>query len=127
MRTRLPASGPVGATGRRRAASSAASRRRVLASAVAVVIRTRLDTSQAKPRRLSTGRLRGRWRPAAPHRGRSPSAGRADPIGNAEALEDRVTACPASPSFASPPAPPPPSVLAQIGGLNEEAGPPKEY
>src|SRR5262249_47777757 len=52
-RTRGPASGPAEGTGRRRAASSAASRRRVLASAVAVVIRTRLDTSQVKPRRLS--------------------------------------------------------------------------
>src|SRR5262249_27426019 len=52
------------------------------------------------------------------------AAGWADPIGNAEALEDRITACTASPAFASPPAPPPPSVLAQIGGLNDEAGPP---
>ena len=54
------------------------------------------------------------------------AAGWADPISNAEALEDRVTACTASPSFASPPAPPPSSVLAQIGGLKDEAGPPKE-
>src|SRR6266849_5379237 len=54
------------------------------------------------------------------------AAGRADPISNAEALEDRVTACTARPSFVSPPAPPPPSVLAQIGGLKDEAGPPKE-
>src|SRR5712692_5355721 len=54
------------------------------------------------------------------------AAGRADPISNAEALEDRVTARPVSPSFAAPPAPPPPTVLAQIGGRHEEASPPKE-
>src|SRR2546423_1474102 len=52
------------------------------------------------------------------------AAGRADPLSNAEALEDRVTARPGSPTFASPPAPPPPSVLTQIRGRNDEAGAP---
>ena len=54
------------------------------------------------------------------------AAGWAHPLGNAEALEDWVTACTVSPAFAAPPAPPPPSVLAQIGGLKDEAGPPQE-
>src|SRR5215510_8603444 len=54
------------------------------------------------------------------------AAGWADPIGNAEALEDRITACTTSPALASPPAPPPSSVLTQIGGLKDEAGPSQE-
>src|SRR5262249_28515217 len=52
------------------------------------------------------------------------AAGWADPIGNAEALEDRITACTASPAFAAPPAPPPPSRLPQIGGLTDQPAPP---
>src|SRR5215472_6391477 len=55
------------------------------------------------------------------------AAGWAHPLGNAEALADRVAACPASPAFAAPPAPAPPSGLAQIGGRKEEAGPPQEH
>src|SRR5499427_9951660 len=55
------------------------------------------------------------------------AAGRAHSLSNAEALEDRVAAGTARPSFAAPPAPAPPSVLAQIGGRKDEAGPAQEH
>jgi len=60
-------------TGRRRAAASAASRRRLLISAVAVLIRTRGDTSQASPAGRASPPPRDSL-PPVPRTARSPSA-----------------------------------------------------
>src|SRR6266851_3101687 len=50
----------------------------------------------------------------------------ADPIGNAQALQDWIPARTVRPSLAPPPSSPPPSILTQIGGFKHDTGPPKE-